>query len=154
MARCSRGTRNSSLTRYALRSLIAASQIQGSATATDLMGATTLLEDALLSPSPASPTSQLLTGPFSAAIAIGTLIKGSTSHYEYISDAVTHGLMRVQLDTGVPVIYGVLNCLTEEQAMQRAGVGRDEPGHCHGIDWGNAAVELGAKTRRWAEGRI
>ena len=99
-------------------------------------------------------SSQLLTGPFSAAIAIGTLIKGSTSHYEYISDAVTHGLMRVQLDTGVPVIYGVLNCLTEEQAMQRAGVGREEVGHCHGIDWGNAAVELGAKTRRWAEGRI
>lgn len=95
-----------------------------------------------------------LTGPFSAAIAIGTLIKGSTSHYEYISDAVTHGLMRVQLDTGVPVIYGVLNCLTEEQALQRAGIGHDEAGHNHGIDWGAAAVELGVKTVRWGQGQI
>lgn len=58
------------------------------------------------------------------------------------------------MDTGTPVIYGVLNCLTEEQALQRAGVGRETKGHCHGIDWGNAAVELGVKTRRWAEGKI
>lgn len=105
-------------------------------------------------PSSPSTTTKALTGPFSAAIAIGTLIKGSTSHYEYISDAVTHGIMRVQLDTGVPVIYGVLNCLTEEQALQRAGVGKEVKGHCHGIDWGQAAVELGVKTRRWANGTI
>lgn len=137
--------------------LIAASQIQASATASDLMGATSLLES-LEAPAAPTPTAgratRQLTGPFSAAIAIGTLIKGSTSHYEYISDAVTHGLMRVQLDTGVPVIYGVLNCFTEEQALQRAGVGREEKGHNHGIDWGQAAVELGAKTQRWAAGRI
>lgn len=44
--------------------------------------------------------------------------------------------------------------MTEEQALQRAGVGRETKGHCHGIDWGNAAVELGVKTRRWAEGKI
>lgn len=62
--------------------------------------------------------------------------------------------MRVQLDTGTPVIYGVLNCLTEEQAMQRAGVGRETQGHNHGIDWGQAAVELGCKTARWANGII
>ena len=124
-------------------SLIAASQIQASATASDLMGATLDLAP--------TPTRR---APFNAAIAIGCLIKGSTSHYEYISDAVTHGLMRVQLDTGIPVIYGVLNCLTEEQALQRAGVGKDEPGHNHGIDWGNAAVELALKTVRWAQGEI
>jgi 6,7-dimethyl-8-ribityllumazine synthase len=131
--------------------LIAASQKQASANASDLMGST--LDPLVESTTPNKPTRQL-TGPFSAAIAIGTLIKGSTSHYEYISEAVTHGLMRVQLDTGIPVIYGVLNCFTEEQALQRAGVGREEPGHNHGIDWGNAAVELAAKTHRWAQGTI
>lgn len=111
--------------------------------------------DPLVEPASVSTKhSRQLTGPFSAAIAIGTLIKGSTSHYEYISEAVTHGLMRVQLNTGIPVIYGVLNCFTEEQALQRAGVGKEEPGHNHGIDWGNAAVELGAKTHRWAQGSI
>ncbi|GAA5917551.1 hypothetical protein JCM6882_001728 [Rhodosporidiobolus microsporus] len=131
--------------------LIAASQIQASANADDLMGATTLLDPA----APSAPSSSgRLTGPFAAAIAIGVLIKGSTQHFEYISDAVTHGLMRVQLDTGVPIIYGVLNCNTDEQALQRAGVGRETKGHNHGEDWGNAAVELGVKTKRWAKGSI
>lgn len=126
--------------------LIAASQIQASATASDLMGASSLLDSAT--------TTQKSKGPFNAAIAIGVLIKGSTMHFEYISQAVTDGIMRVQLDTGVPVIYGVLNCLEEEQALQRAGVGRQTKGHNHGEDWGAAAVELGVKTKRWAEGNI
>lgn len=45
-------------------------------------------------------------------------------HFEYICDAVTNGLMRVQLDTGVPVIFGVLTALTDDQALERAGLGR------------------------------
>ncbi|KAM0786274.1 hypothetical protein ACM66B_001754 [Microbotryomycetes sp. NB124-2] len=130
--------------------MIAASQVQASANATDLMGASALLDPATTS----SATQQSSSGPFAAVIAIGVLIKGSTMHFEYISEAVTSGIMRVQLDTGVPVIYGVLNCLTEEQALQRAGVGRETKGHNHGEDWGNAAVELGFKTKQWASGRI
>lgn len=47
-------------------------------------------------------------------------------HFEYICDAVTHGLMRVQLDTGTPVVFGVLTALTDEQALQRAGIGKGE----------------------------
>jgi 6,7-dimethyl-8-ribityllumazine synthase len=136
--------------------MIAASQIQASANATDLMGASTLLADpsAATSPTTASAPTAPLKGPFAAVIAIGVLIKGSTQHFEYISDAVTHGLMRIQLETGVPVIYGVLNCNTDEQALQRAGVGRETKGHNHGEDWGAAAVELGVKTQRWAKGSI
>ncbi|KAI8323775.1 6,7-dimetjyl-8-ribityllumazine synthase [Martensiomyces pterosporus] len=82
-------------------------------------------------------------GPFDAVICIGVLIKGSTMHFEYIADAVSHGIMRVGLDTGVPAVFGVLTCLTDEQAMQRAGIGRGEDkGHNHGTDWGSAAVEM------------
>ncbi|KAJ4295775.1 lumazine synthase [Collariella sp. IMI 366227] len=50
------------------------------------------------------PTSS--TGPFDALIAIGVLIKGETMHFEYISGSVSDGLMRVSLDTGVPVVLG------------------------------------------------
>jgi 6,7-dimethyl-8-ribityllumazine synthase len=51
-------------------------------------------------------------------------------HFEYICEAVTQGLMRVQLDSGTPVIFGVLTCLTEDQALERAGVGRKgDKGH-------------------------
>lgn len=91
------------------------------------------------------------TQPFDAIIAIGVLIKGESMHFEYIADAVSHGLMRVQLDTGVPVIFGLLTVLTEGQGRARAGM---DGGHNHGEDWGNAAVELGCKRRGWGEGRF
>jgi 6,7-dimethyl-8-ribityllumazine synthase len=73
-------------------------------------------------------------------------------HFEYISDAVSHALMKVQLDAGVPVIFGVLTALTDEQALERAGL--TAGGHNHGDDWGAAAVEMGAHVRRWKEGRF
>ncbi|KAJ2158885.1 lumazine synthase [Coemansia sp. RSA 552] len=82
-------------------------------------------------------------GPFDAAICIGVLIKGSTMHFEYIADAVSHGIMRVGLDTNVPTVFGVLTCLNDAQAKERAGVGEGaQKGHNHGTDWGAAAVEM------------
>jgi 6,7-dimethyl-8-ribityllumazine synthase len=79
-------------------------------------------------------------------------------HFEYISEAVSQGLMRIQLDTGVPVIFGLLTLLSQEQGLARAGLaggtGKEARGHNHGEDWGNAAVEMGAKRKAWAEGKI
>jgi 6,7-dimethyl-8-ribityllumazine synthase len=91
--------------------------------------------------------------PFDAIIAIGVLIKGETMHFEYIADATSHGLMRVQLETGVPVVFGLLTLLTEEQGLERAGLGSGKK-HNHGEDWGSAAVELAIKRKAWAEGKI
>lgn len=89
--------------------------------------------------------------PFDAIIAIGVLIKGHTMHFEYISDAVSHGLMRAQFDLGIPVVFGLLTCLTEEQALERAGLVVNEAGashsHNHGDDWGAAAVEMAYKRK-------
>ena len=73
-------------------------------------------------------------------------------HFEYIADATSHGLMRVQLDLGVPVIFGLLTVLNEEQGKARAGLSGG--GHCHGEDWGRAAVELGVKRVAWGEGKF
>jgi len=105
----------------------------------------------------ATTTSELggskLNSPFDAVIAIGVLIKGETMHFEYIADAVSTGLMRIGLDTGVPVIFGLLTVLTEEQAMARAGMVEGKM-HNHGIDWGSAAVELGSKGKKWARGTL
>jgi hypothetical protein len=61
-------------------------------------------------------------------------------HFEYIADAVSKGLMDVQLKMGVPTIFGVLTCLNEMQARARAGL--EAGGHNHGIDWGLAAVQM------------
>jgi len=73
-------------------------------------------------------------------------------HFEYIADSVSQGLMRVGLDTGVPVIFGVLTVLNDEQAKARAGL--TEGGHNHGEDWGLAAVEMAVKRKAWAAGKI
>ncbi|ODV97304.1 hypothetical protein PACTADRAFT_79693 [Pachysolen tannophilus NRRL Y-2460] len=84
--------------------------------------------------------------PLDAVIPIGVLIKGSTMHFEYICDSVTHAIMNLQPRVNIPVIYGVLTCLTEEQATSRAGL---VPGvmHNHGEDWGAAAVEMSTKFK-------
>lgn len=64
--------------------------------------------------------------------------------------------MRIGIDTGVPVVFGVLTCLSEEQALERAGIGGPDgtKGHNHGNDWGKAAVEGAVKAARWREGKI
>jgi len=143
----------------ACQRVISAGQIQASTTATDLMGGV----NSLLSLGDSRPGTPALatkttipSRPFDAVIAIGVLIKGSTMHFEYICDAVSHGLMRVQLDTGVPVIFGVLTALNDDQALERAGLGRgpNGKGHNHGEDWGLAAVEMGTHARKWAAGNM
>src|SRR5258708_6380730 len=54
---------------------------------------------------------------FAAVICLGAVIKGETDHYEYVAAAAATGVARVTLDTGVPVIFGILTCPTEELAM-------------------------------------
>jgi 6,7-dimethyl-8-ribityllumazine synthase len=67
-------------------------------------------------------------GQFAGVICLGCLIKGDTMHFEYIADATAQGIMRVGLDTRVPVAFGVLTTLTDEQAEKRAAPGADNKG--------------------------
>ncbi len=71
----------------------------------------------------------LLDAGCDAVIAIGCLIKGDTPHFEYISEAVTQGIMRLNLDSRKPVIFGVLTTLTMQQALDRAGGSLGNKGH-------------------------
>lgn len=73
-------------------------------------------------------------------IALGCLIKGETSHFEYISSTTSQSLQKVGLETGVPIIFGVLTVLNIEQAKARAGL--TENSHNHGNDYGYAAIEM------------
>jgi 6,7-dimethyl-8-ribityllumazine synthase len=57
-----------------------------------------------------------------AVIALGVVIRGGTPHFDYVCQAVTHGLNRVSLDSGVPIGFGVLTCDDEQQALDRAGL--------------------------------
>ncbi len=61
------------------------------------------------------------TGKYNALITLGAVIKGATSHFDYISAEVSKGVALVSLETGIPVIFGVLTCDNIEQAIERAG---------------------------------
>ena len=58
---------------------------------------------------------------FDAVICLGTIIRGATPHFDYIAAEVAKGISKVSLDTGVPVIFGVITADTIEQAVERAG---------------------------------
>jgi 6,7-dimethyl-8-ribityllumazine synthase len=78
------------------------------------------------------------TGRYAAVIALGAVIRGDTDHYDYVCRGATDGLMRVSLDTGVPISFGVLTCQTDELAMERAGGKHGNKG----ADAAQAAIEM------------
>lgn len=60
-------------------------------------------------------------GRYDAVICLGAVIRGSTPHFDYVSNEVTKGVAHASMETGIPVIYGVLTTDTIEQAIERAG---------------------------------
>jgi 6,7-dimethyl-8-ribityllumazine synthase len=60
-------------------------------------------------------------GKFNAIICLGAVIRGQTSHYDYVCQQVSRGVGQINYETGVPAIFGVLTCDTIEQAIERAG---------------------------------
>jgi 6,7-dimethyl-8-ribityllumazine synthase len=79
-----------------------------------------------------------------AVITLGCLIKGDTMHFEYIAAAASQGIMNVMTATGVPVAFGVLTTLTDEQAAERA---TDDPSN-KGREAALAAIEMATLLRR------
>jgi 6,7-dimethyl-8-ribityllumazine synthase len=75
-------------------------------------------------------------------IALGVVIQGETPHFDYVCDAATSGLTRVQLDTSVPIGFGLLTVSNEKQALDRAGL----PGSKE--DKGAEAVEAAISMKR------
>lgn len=84
------------------------------------------------------------TGQFDAIVCIGCLIKGETMHFEYIASAASHGIAEAASATGVPMAFGVLTTLTDEQAMERAV---DGPAN-KGWEAAMAAVEMATLLRQ------
>eukprot|EP00440_Ansanella_granifera_P038154 gb/GFBE01041397.1/.p1 GENE.gb/GFBE01041397.1/~~gb/GFBE01041397.1/.p1 ORF type:complete len:377 (+),score=57.06 gb/GFBE01041397.1/:1-1131(+) len=96
---------------------------------------------------PAAAQVLLESGKFDGIVCIGCVIKGQSMHFEYVSEAVTQGIMRLNLDYKVPVIYGILSVLSEEQAKERSGV--DGAGHNSGKEWGITCVESCLLKKRY-----
>lgn len=77
-------------------------------------------------------------GKYSAIITLGAVIKGSTSHYDYVCAEVSKGVASVSLETEVPVIFGVLTTDNIEQAIERAGTKAGNKG----ADAAKSAIEM------------
>jgi 6,7-dimethyl-8-ribityllumazine synthase len=58
---------------------------------------------------------------YAAVCCLGAVIQGETTHHEYINHQMAHGIMDAGLDSGIPVLFGVLTCSSMEQALDRAG---------------------------------
>ena len=86
-------------------------------------------------------------GRFEAVICLGAVIRGDTPHFDYVSSGTASGLQRAALDTGVPVIFGVLTTDNEEQALERVG---GSAGH-KGRDAALTAIEMVHTMRRVRE---
>jgi 6,7-dimethyl-8-ribityllumazine synthase len=67
-------------------------------------------------------------GRFAGVACLGAVIRGETDHYDFVCAETAAGVMRVQLDTGVPCAFGVLTCATMEQALARSGGGKRDQG--------------------------
>lgn len=83
---------------------------------------------------------ELALSGYDAVVALGVIVRGGTPHFDYVCRAVTDGLTRVALDTGVPMGFGVLTCDTDEQAFDRAGLARSRE------DKGNEAAQAAVAT--------
>jgi 6,7-dimethyl-8-ribityllumazine synthase len=77
-------------------------------------------------------------GSYDAVICLGAVIRGGTPHFEYIASEVTKGIARVGIETGLPVIFGIITADTLEQAIERAGTKEGN----HGFKAAVAAIEM------------
>ena len=89
------------------------------------------------------------TGRYDALIAIGCVLRGETTHYDYVRSETARGLQLAQMDSGLPIIFCVLTCDTLEQAIDRAGL----KGGNKGFEAGLGAIEMGQLARKLRAGK-
>lgn len=79
------------------------------------------------------------TGDFDAIITLGTVIRGATSHYDYVCNEVAKGVASIGMQSGIPIMFGVLTTDTIEQAIERAGTKAGNKGYEAAV----GAIEMG-----------
>ncbi|MCI8673500.1 MAG: 6,7-dimethyl-8-ribityllumazine synthase [Lachnospiraceae bacterium] len=77
-------------------------------------------------------------GKYDAVICLGAVIRGATSHYDYVCNEVSKGIAAVSLETGIPVLFGILTTENIEQAIERAGTKAGNKGY----DCALSAIEM------------
>jgi 6,7-dimethyl-8-ribityllumazine synthase len=86
-------------------------------------------------------------GRVDSIVCVGCILRGETSHYDYVASETSRGIQLAQMDTGIPMIFCVLTCDTLEQAIDRAGL----KGGNKGYEAGVAAIEMADICRKLAK---
>ncbi len=84
-------------------------------------------------------------GKYDAVLCLGTVIRGETSHYDYVCNEVSKGIAQVELQSGLPVLFGIVTAENLEQAVQRAGAKSGNKGYdiaCSAIEMVNLMRQL------------
>ena len=89
------------------------------------------------------------TGRYDAVVALGCVIRGDTAHFEYVAGPCADGIQQAQLDTGVPMVFGVLTTENLEQALSRSDVEGDNKGE----ESARVAIEMANLLRRVRDGK-
>jgi 6,7-dimethyl-8-ribityllumazine synthase len=88
-------------------------------------------------------------GEYDAIVCLGAVIRGATTHYDYVCSQAASGIARASLDTGVPIIFGVLTTENIEQAIERSGTKAGNKG----FDSAVAAIEMADLLRQLPKGQ-
>lgn len=89
-----------------------------------------------------------ISGEIDAVICLGAVIRGATAHFDFVAGECASGIQRVQLDTGVPVVFAVLTTETIEQAIERAGTKAGNKG----FEAAQTAIEMADLLRQLPKG--
>ena len=92
-------------------------------------------------------------GRYDAVICLGAVIRGATAHFDYVANGVASGISAVALETGVPIIFGVITTETIEQAIERAGTKMGNKGFeaaASAIEMADLMPRLGERSKRGA----
>jgi len=87
---------------------------------------------------PLAAKKMIETGKYNAIVCLGCVIRGGTPHFEYVASEVNRGISRLSLDSGVPVIQGIITADNLEQAIERAGAKEGN----RGFSAANSAIEM------------
>lgn len=96
---------------------------------------------------PLAAKTMAASGEYDAVIALGAVIRGDTAHFEYVAGPCANGIQQAQLDTGVPIVFGVLTTENLEQALERSGEHDNK-----GEEAAKTAIEMVDVLRRLRKG--
>lgn len=96
-------------------------------------------------------------GDYDAVVALGVVIRGDTPHFDYVAGQAASGIMQASMQTGVPVLFGVITADTMEQALARSGQKADNKGYeaaLSAVEMVHAIKDMNERSKRFFEEKV